>query len=52
MISPESMSTSELIRNLKDCRNELCLKCGDYRMAHKGACDSCRWKMEAVNEQK
>lgn len=30
--------------DLKDCRNELCLKCGDYKMAHKGACDGCRWK--------
>ena len=24
-------------------RNELCLKCGRYRDAHKGACDGCRW---------
>lgn len=31
-------------RDLKDCRNELCLKCGDYKLAHKGACDGCRWK--------
>ena len=30
--------------NLKDCRNELCLRCGDYKMAHRGACDGCRWK--------
>lgn len=33
-----------LSRDLKDCRNELCLKCGDYKLAHKGACDGCRWK--------
>lgn len=33
-----------LRRDLKDCRNELCLRCGDYKMAHKGACDGCRWK--------
>ena len=26
------------------CRNELCLRCGSYKMAHKGACDGCRWK--------
>ena len=31
-------------RNYDMCRNELCLKCGDYKMAHKGACDGCRWK--------
>ena len=29
---------------LKLCRDELCLKCGEYKMAHKGACDGCRWK--------
>ena len=29
---------------LKDCRNELCLRCGNYKEAHKGACDGCRWK--------
>ena len=29
---------------LSDARNELCLKCGDYKMKHKGACDGCRWK--------
>ena len=34
----------KLRRDLKDCRNELCLKCGSYREAHKGACDGCRWK--------
>ena len=26
-------------------RNELCLKCGRYHEAHKGACDGCRWKV-------
>ena len=25
-------------------QNELCLKCGRYHEAHKGACDGCRWK--------
>ena len=30
-------------RDLKDCRNELCLKCGDYKMKHRGACNGCRW---------
>ena len=27
----------------KDCVNELCLKCGNYREEHNGACDGCRW---------
>lgn len=26
-------------------RNELCLKCGNYTLAHKGACNGCRWRM-------
>ena len=29
---------------LRDCRNELCLKCGLYEVAYEGACDGCRWK--------
>ena len=29
---------------LKDCVNELCLKCGNYHEAYAGACDGCRWK--------
>ena len=29
---------------LKVCRNELCLHCGNYKEAHKGACDGCRGK--------
>lgn len=28
---------------LKDCVNELCLKCGAYNREHEGACDGCRW---------
>ena len=33
-----------LSRDFRDCRNELCLKCGAYHKAHEGACDGCRWK--------
>ena len=29
---------------LRDCVNELCLKCGDYKLEHEGACNGCRWK--------
>lgn len=35
---------NELYYNLEDCRNELCERCGQYKNAHKGACDGCRWK--------
>lgn len=27
-------------------RNELCLKCGSYTLAHEGACNGCRWRRE------
>ena len=38
-------TTEEKLRRLiKDCANELCLKCGDYRKEHLGYCDGCRWK--------
>lgn len=32
-----------LLKELKTCRNELCLRCGQYKERHKGACDGCRW---------
>lgn len=35
---------ANLQANLKDCVNELCLKCGQYRREHEGACDGCRWQ--------
>lgn len=25
-------------------RNELCLKCGNYTLAHEGSCNGCRWR--------
>ena len=31
-------------RRAQDARNELCLKCGEYKEAHNGSCDGCRWK--------
>lgn len=37
-------SDKKLRQDLRDCRNELCLKCGNYRQAHHGACDGCRWR--------
>ena len=36
----------ELKMKLAAMRNELCLECGNYRGAHIGACDGCRWKKE------
>ena len=31
-------------RDFRDCRNELCLRCGAYIERHNGACDGCRWR--------
>ena len=37
----------ELKKQLHEAKNELCCKCGNYREAHNGACDGCRWKEAA-----
>ena len=34
----------EARKELHEAKNELCFKCGNYRDAHNGACDGCRWK--------
>lgn len=31
-------------KEINTLRNELCLKCGKYTLAHEGACDGCRWR--------
>ena len=36
----------EARKELAAMRNEMCCKCGNYREAHNGACDGCRWKEE------
>ena len=35
---------AELNATLHMCVNELCLRCGDYKRAHLGACDGCIWE--------
>lgn len=50
----ETLDTAiDLIKKLQECKkemdqmhNELCLKCGNYKNAHLGACNGCRWKKE------
>ena len=37
----------ELKKQLHEAKNELCCKCGNYREAHNGACDGCRWRNDA-----
>ncbi len=34
----------ELKEKYERCKNELCLRCGSYKQAHKGACDGCVFK--------
>lgn len=34
---------ADMAKELKACRNELCLRCGEYKLRHMGACDGCRW---------
>lgn len=40
------LEIASLKEELADCRNELCYKCGEYKMRHKGACDGCRWQQD------
>ena len=44
LLATSDAAITELFDNLTDCCNELCERCGQYRNAHKGACDGCRWK--------
>ena len=45
-------ATADLIeaqaKEIDALRNELCLKCGNYKLAHKGACIGWRWRRYAV----
>lgn len=35
--------SQELLKVLKDARNELCSKCGKFKNSHNGACNGCKW---------
>lgn len=43
------MTKEELLRELKNCRNELCLRCGKYR-DYPDYCDECRWNDENMSK--
>lgn len=43
-ISAMATENVMLLELLKECGNELCLKCKLYRDEHLGACNECRWK--------
>ena len=38
------MAVNKYRVELHNCRNELCLRCGQYKNAHLGACDDCRYR--------
>ena len=38
-----------LRKELKTCRNELCLRCGLYRERYLGSCNGCRWNEDGEN---
>lgn len=41
----ESADAIEALAADRRCAvNELCLRCGDYKQRHLGACDGCRWR--------
>ena len=44
LVQELKVRVESLKADLKDCRNELCLRCGEYKTAHLGSCDGCRWK--------
>ena len=41
-----AMALAESNRQNADLRNELCLKCGRFKLAHEDACDGCRFRKE------
>ncbi len=43
---------NKVISELQNCRDELCLRCGNYHEAHNGACDGCRYKDMSKWEKK
>ena len=44
LVQDLKVRVESLKADLKDCRNELCLRCGEYKTAHLGSCDGCRWR--------
>lgn len=45
-------SLKDVIKELWNCRNELCLRCGKYENAHRGACDDCRYNFKNMEKYK
>ena len=43
-IVQDTATIYRLRQELRNCRNELCLKCGNYHESYAGACDGCRYR--------
>jgi hypothetical protein len=48
----EARPQGEIIKELWNCRNELCLKCERYKEAWNGACKDCRYNFENMERWK
>ena len=46
------MTKEEIIKELWNCRDELCLRCGKYERAYLGACNDCRYNFENMKKWK
>ena len=45
-IALEAIPAADVVpgSDFRDCRNELCLRCGQYKTSHLGSCKGCRWE--------
>ena len=48
----EGIPQEDIIKELWNCRNELCLKCERYKEAWNGACKDCRYNFENMEKWK
>ena len=48
----EDRLQGEIIKELWNCRNELCLKCERYKEAWNGACEDCRYNFKNMEKWK
>lgn len=43
LLNEGANAIEDLRSELNTCRNELCLRCGQYKTKHLGSCEGCRW---------
>ena len=44
MITAIGYQHEQIASDFRTCRNELCLRCGQYKTSHLGSCKGCRWE--------